>query len=413
MSPRSTRLATAESAATPRIRATSGREHGPRYATIASVSSAACDSPRSTGPLEQPRARVGGVTARPEREASGDLPRARCRSGPRVALPQQPDGRLDPLRMILRRVGELVERQRRALATTRSASTVLRERSTGLRAIRRSGLSIRESFRRRLLGNPYGGEGCAWLRAISPDLRSSSSASSATACSTRERPSTSLSKSKTRRRVSTRGSARGTARRAGSASAMCPSETVGGGTASARSAAPSASGSCGASRRSARGASGAGPIRKNRSCSDAEALEEPGGSLLHAPVLGEASRELLRGLLGLELAELGGLVGEERARLELEERRDEDEELAARLEIELVALRHALDEREDDGGDVDLAGLELLLQEQREEEIERPLEGVELQLELPDGRRQHARRLAARAGRVSAASRPGRAPRRA
>src|SRR6187551_3018261 len=30
VAPRSTRLATAESAATPRIRATSGREHGPR-----------------------------------------------------------------------------------------------------------------------------------------------------------------------------------------------------------------------------------------------------------------------------------------------------------------------------------------------------------------------------------------------
>ena len=177
---------------------------------------------------------------------------------------------------------------------------------------------------------------------------------------------------------------------------MWPSETVGGGTASARSASPSAGGSCGASRRSVRGASGAGPSRNQRSCSRAEPLEQPGGGLLHAPVLGEPARELLRGLLGLELVELGGLVGEERARLELEQRRDEDEELAARLEVELVPLGHALDEGEDDRRDVDLARLELLLQEQRQQEVERALEGVEVELELPDGRRQHARRLAAR-----------------
>ena len=43
------RLATAESAATPRTRAISGRLHGPRYATTASVSRAACDNPRCTG----------------------------------------------------------------------------------------------------------------------------------------------------------------------------------------------------------------------------------------------------------------------------------------------------------------------------------------------------------------------------
>ena len=47
--PRSTRLATAESAATPRRRAISGRLTGPMYATTASVSIAACERPRATG----------------------------------------------------------------------------------------------------------------------------------------------------------------------------------------------------------------------------------------------------------------------------------------------------------------------------------------------------------------------------
>ena len=122
--------------------------------------------------------------------------------------------------------------------------------------------------------------------------------------------------------------------------------------------------------------------------------------------------ELLRGLLGLELAELGGLVGEERARLELEQRGHEDEELAARLQVELVALGEALDEREDDRSDVDLPRLELLLQEQRQEEVERPFEGVELELELADGRRLHGREASHAAGRVSAATRRATLPRR-
>ena len=118
-------------------------------------------------------------------------------------------------------------------------------------------------------------------------------------------------------------------------------------------------------RRERRGANAEEPIPLR-----SEPLEEPARRLLHAPVLGEAPRELLRGLLGLELAELRRLVREETACLQLEERRDEDEELAARLEIELVALREPLDEGEHDRRDVDLAGLQLLLQEQREEEIE-------------------------------------------
>ena len=43
-----------------------------------------------------------------------------------------------------------------------------------------------------------------------------------------------------------------------------------------------------------------------------EPLAQPRRGLLRAPVLGEPPRELLRRLLGLELGELGRLVGEER-----------------------------------------------------------------------------------------------------
>src|SRR5438067_4299726 len=115
-----------------------------------------------------------------------------------------------------------------------------------------------------------------------------------------------------------------------------------------------------------------------------ESLAQPGRSLLRAPVLREAPRELLGRLLGLELCELCVLVREEPARLQLEQRSDEDEELAARLEIELLPLREPLEERGDDAGEVDVAQVELLLEDEREQQVERPLERVEIELELPD-----------------------------
>ena len=176
---------------------------------------------------------------------------------------------------------------------------------------------------------------------------------------------------------------------------MWLSETVGGGSASARSTFASASGSCGASLRSAAG-QWRRPEPEPAIAFDGEPLPEPGGSLLHAPVLRKPPRELSSGLFGLELAELGGLVGEERARLQLEQRGDQDEELAAGLEIEFVSFRQELDEREHDRRDVDLARLELLLQEKREEQIERAFERVEIERQLTHRGRGHGRRLATR-----------------
>ena len=165
---------------------------------------------------------------------------------------------------------------------------------------------------------------------------------------------------------------------------MCESETSGGSTASSRITCASRSGSCGASGVSTLGASGAGPSRKKRSPSVCEALAQPGGGLLHAPVLGEPARELLRCGLRLELGELGGFLREEAARLQLEQRRDEDEELAARLEVELLALGEALEEGEHDPGDVELPQVELVFEDERQEQVEWALERVEVELELPD-----------------------------
>ena len=76
--------------------------------------------------------------------------------------------------------------------------------------------------------------------------------------------------------------------------------------------------------------------------------------------------------------------GKSTARLQLEQRGDEHEELAARLEVELLPLGEPLEEGEHDPGHVDLAQLELVLQDERQQQVERALEGVEVELELPD-----------------------------
>ena len=107
--------------------------------------------------------------------------------------------------------------------------------------------------------------------------------------------------------------------------------------------------------------------------------------LLGAPVLGQPAGQLLGGLLGLELGELGLLLREHRARFQLEQRGDQDEELAAGVEIELATVGEVRDEGDDDLGQVDLPQRQLLPQHEREQEVERPFERVEVQLELADG----------------------------
>ena len=119
-----------------------------------------------------------------------------------------------------------------------------------------------------------------------------------------------------------------------------------------------------------------------------EALGKPRRSLLHAAVLGQPPRELLGRFLGLQLVELQRLVGEKPSRLQLEQPGEQDEELAARVEVELIAFSEPLDERHHDAGHVDLGRVELLLQQQRQEQVERTLEGIEVQVEVVY-RREH------------------------
>ena len=119
---------------------------------------------------------------------------------------------------------------------------------------------------------------------------------------------------------------------------MWASETSGGGVASARSAPASASGRL---RRDLRLEGG-----RERRRAEAEVavvlrrqpVEQPAGRLLDLPELLEPPGELLGRLLRIEVGEVDLLLREELARLQLEQRADEHEELPARVEIQPLAL---------------------------------------------------------------------------
>src|SRR5439155_14312133 len=139
------------------------------------------------------------------------------------------------------------------------------------------------------------------------------------------------------------------------------------------------------------------------------------GRLPHPPVLLEPARELLGGLLRVEISELDLLVREQLACLELEQRADQHEEVAARVEVERLALGQALDEGDDDVRDVHVPGLQLLPQDEGQQEIERPLERVEVELQLADVHRREAsgaggRGRAAPPSRARVGSRAGVSP---
>ena len=149
----------------------------------------------------------------------------------------------------------------------------------------------------------------------------------------------------------------------------------------------SSAGSWGASRRSIFGASGAGPEPEVAVALLVEPVDEPRRRLLDAAVLGQATGELGRGFGRVEILEIRLLAGEQRAGLQLQQRRDQDEELAAGVEVELLALGQPLEEGEHDAGDIHLAQVELVPQDEREQQVEGTLERLEVELELANRHR--------------------------
>src|SRR5665648_357573 len=123
------------------------------------------------------------------------------------------------------------------------------------------------------------------------------------------------------------------------------------------------------------------------------------GDVLELAVAHQAFEEALGGLVGVEVLELLlDILLQKQARFHLEQRRDQHHELRGRVEVELAAVRKLQDVLGDDARDAYLPDVDLVLEDQRDEQVERPVEHVEVELER-DGRSgdggvsEHRRRL--------------------
>ena len=74
-------------------------------------------------------------------------------------------------------------------------------------------------------------------------------------------------------------------------------------------------------------------------------------------------------------------------------RQEDDGLVHVRVQVELVPFGQTLHERQHHAGNVHLAQVELVAQDEREQQVERAFERVEVQLELTHGRR-HEQNLA-------------------
>ena len=328
------------------MRAISGRDTGPRYATIASVSSAACESPRSTG-RSNSRAHASAAS----RDAPNAQPPATCCSTIplRPSLyrsPSSPQRRLDPLDVVVRPRRQLLEGQRLRgddeQRLDRSGERVDRVRGDQAeRAIHSSTfLSVRRTSARdiRIGAN---GAACA--------MRDLARPCAARAAPGTRRPARRARAPAPRRRsrsgaaaAARRGSARRTATRAGSATPDARATRAAARRRATASHSPSGSGSCGASLRS-------GPRRQRCRSEPEEAV-----ALLVQPLASHTEASFMRrysasrrasssaASSGSSSASSASSSGNSRARLQLEQRGDQHEELAAGVEIELAALGEAL-----------------------------------------------------------------------
>ena len=95
------------------------------------------------------------------------------------------------------------------------------------------------------------------------------------------------------------------------------------------------------------------------------------GGAAVAVVLEHAREQLLGRLLGLEVEALLVLLRQHQARLQLQQRRDQHQELGGRLEVELAGALEVLDVGQHDLGQIDLEQVDLLPEHQRQEQVER------------------------------------------
>ena len=105
------------------------------------------------------------------------------------------------------------------------------------------------------------------------------------------------------------------------------------------------------------------------------------GGAAVAVVLEHPREQLLGGLPRLEVEALLVLLGQHQPRLELEQRGDQHQELGGGLEVELARPLQVLDVGEHDLGEIDLEQVDLLPQHERQQQVERPVEDLQVEVE--------------------------------
>ena len=110
-------------------------------------------------------------------------------------------------------------------------------------------------------------------------------------------------------------------------------------------------------------------------------LVHPAGGRAVARVLEHPREQLVGRLLGRHVESVLLVARQHHARLELEQRRDQHEELGRGLQVQLASGLEVVDVGQDDLGQVDLEQVHLLAQYEREQQIERPLEDLQVEIE--------------------------------
>ena len=351
------------------MRAISGRETRPEVGDDRERLERRLREPTLHGPLDEPGARLGRLPRRPEGVPAGDLLEHDAASAFAVARGEQAESSLHAFGLVLGGSGELLDGERRR-----------RDHEQRLDRAREAVDGVFEDSQAALFHTVISSKGAACSMAISPALRSSSSARKATACSTRLSASTSLSKTKRPRRRSTARKRSRKSETGGKVSVMWRSDGAGGSAASARRAAASDSGLLGGKRPLGHG--------RERWRAEAEVAVGLGVELVLEPARGGAEAAVLREALG-ELA--GRVVGVEVLEGHLfsssgkSPRAFSSRSEATRTRNSPSTSRSPaalLQEREDDLDDLDVRELELLLEDERQQEVERPLERIEVEREL-------------------------------
>ncbi len=116
--------------------------------------------------------------------------------------------------------------------------------------------------------------------------------------------------------------------------------------------------------------------------------EVPGGRAVAARVE-HPRKQLLGGCLGLDVELLLLVAEQHQPRLQLQQRGDQHDELGGRLELELAARLEVVEVGEHDLGELQLEQVDLFAQHERQQQVERAREDVEIELELGDAHRAH------------------------